>query len=450
VEKGMLLDGQSDIALVNATRASLLRGVRDDAGCSALLDARHRGSIYEPSTQPGAKARHADQVVSVIAAARNSKGVLGVLPLDQYKVAGRLAPVWLIRDEERLLIESLTYSLARPVSRCVPERAPPVFNLSFSFDNINTGNLGAFLGQVLTDWALFVAAAGEPGTAGHKGDEALDRGSCNVVPACNTTDLPNLISVVALNGAGTDVHPSSLWGPAFDVAAVGETFVLGDRPDEAVLRTGSSLAAPYVSALSSLIFGRHLSEVPERGPSSSDVRARIVSTVDFLGPNLSRAVRFGKINFQRALKLESDQILRKVEGACSATGARDSLTTPLARSQKLEIKEIKGFMALADQDAKNLKSISLEKVLRLSRDCSEPEDTLFDVVFIQDRQSRPPVVSRLAKVRFGNSSLRFSSTGRGDGNAFPISQLVDFVSCMSPATWQAWDTRRCLSRDIRD
>jgi hypothetical protein len=99
----------------------------------------------------------------------------------------------------------------------------------------------------------------------------------------------------------SEVKYDTNWGRAFDVAAIGEarSAVFGNYSK---VLSGTSVATPYVSGLASLLFGKHI----HIGPAM--VKKRILYTVD-LSPDLDAIVRWGFVNFDRALRTQSDQIV---------------------------------------------------------------------------------------------------------------------------------------------
>lgn len=160
---------------------------------------------------------------------------------------------------------------------------------------------GGWLNQVLV-----VAAAGQAGRT------YASEAGCEVYPACWSSDENggSIISVIALNLAGNELAECPVGdgnsvttniGEAFDVAAVGIGFssLIGDKFGE---MCGTSVAAPYVSGLASLLLAKS-----PFGPNMTpiNIKQRILTTADMPG-FLKGRVRYGRINFKRALQYEDD------------------------------------------------------------------------------------------------------------------------------------------------
>jgi subtilisin family serine protease len=184
--------------------------------------------------------------------------------------------------------------------------SPQVINMSFTEES---QRFQTPLESLIKRWSsvLFVAAAGQRDPNDPIQAQVTDAEDCRVSPACLSASgkLPNLISVVPLKADGTDILPDTQegqarFGPVFDVAAVGETTgllygnVFGPM-------SGSSVAAPYVTGLASLIFAKEA----QNGASAKQVRDRILFTAD-LSDTLDSLVRSGRVNFDRALKTDKE------------------------------------------------------------------------------------------------------------------------------------------------
>lgn len=176
----------------------------------------------------------------------------------------------------------------------------------------------------LANAMLFVMAAGNARYTENLPARKIDlKKDCNLRPACwlHRSTSPNhaLISVVALNAAGTGVlmdqqnRPLSNHGIAFDVGAVGEATnaYFGNYFGP---MNGTSVAAPYVSGLATLLFAKRQLKTTQP-PQAKLVRDRILATSD-LTPELAPNVRFGRINFQRALMYENDVFERCSDQKC--------------------------------------------------------------------------------------------------------------------------------------
>ncbi|HTH52075.1 MAG TPA: S8 family peptidase, partial [Pyrinomonadaceae bacterium] len=122
---------------------------------------------------------------------------------------------------------------------------------------------------------LFVAAAGNDGSNNDRWGHYP-----------SNYDLPNVISVAALDRADTLASFSNFGTKTVHVAAPGKAILstwLGDGYREA---SGTSMATPYVSGIAALVVAN------EPSISMTDLRKRILSTVDKL-PALDRKVATG-------------------------------------------------------------------------------------------------------------------------------------------------------------
>ncbi len=149
---------------------------------------------------------------------------------------------------------------------------------------------------------LFIAAAGN----GHKGvGYDNDTDSKPATPASYPID--NIISVAAVDKAGS-LAPFSNWGKkTVHVGAPGVgimSTMAGNRYGDSVIKVGSfaipwegtSMAAPFVSGAAALVWAAH----PEY--KWSDVKLKLLSTVDKLPSLDGKTVSGGKINLAAAIK----------------------------------------------------------------------------------------------------------------------------------------------------
>jgi hypothetical protein len=146
--------------------------------------------------------------------------------------------------------------------------------------------------------AVFVAAAGNDG-------DNLGPG-CTTYPAC--WDYPNVISVVALTLDSDSPKPygqpdnGSNYGPNLDVAAPGEAVMSAIRENRWARSSGTSQAAPVVSAAAALLYSK------ERRMLPGEVKERLIVTSD-LFDSLRGKVLGGRLNIRRALDLSVDQVV---------------------------------------------------------------------------------------------------------------------------------------------
>ena len=157
------------------------------------------------------------------------------------------------------------------------------------------------------DDILFVAAAGNDG--------ANKSHICDVRPAC--FDLPNVISVAALNG---DLqHPDLLkndsgkletnYGSNIAIGAIGKVLSTISKGRYGELE-GSSQAAPQVAAVASLMIGKYKTLAPH------EIKDRLIYCSDFVGEFDGR-LKHGRLNAECALdgdlarvELKTGEVLR--------------------------------------------------------------------------------------------------------------------------------------------
>ena len=143
---------------------------------------------------------------------------------------------------------------------------------------------------------LFVCAAGNGG-ADSVGD---NNDSTPTLPAA-WTDLPNLISVAALD-SGDNLAPFSNYGSvSVSVAAPGVGILSTYPPDGSsasgsyAYMEGTSMATPHVTGIAALLAARYPSMVP------AEIRQRIITTVQPLPGLVGRVSAAGRVNAYNAL-----------------------------------------------------------------------------------------------------------------------------------------------------
>jgi hypothetical protein len=265
---------------------------------------------------------------------------------------------------------------------------------------------------------------------------------CVIYPSCVALTLPHMISVVALGPDGTSVSAGSLSGPVFEVSAIGELNTVGATSDAAVEKSsGTSFAAPYVSALAVLVYSR-FHESPNKFTAEvlpMDLKQRIVSTVDFV-PALDGKVSYGRINFDRALDLELDRLEYSKAGTpCDGEDVGSSVDTKMPLRGELLTKSKLTLQTGTDVARNSPLSRPLEvdphDILRIRRNCAANSNSpSFDVVIRVDREELTPgalfhgQTIRYTDVTFGQKYLTEGTIG-GAVN-IQLSSLSDFTSCM--------------------
>ncbi|MCQ8181227.1 S8 family serine peptidase, partial [Methylomonas sp. SURF-1] len=219
--------------------------------------------------------------------------------------------------------------------------------------------------------------------------------------------------------------PLSNYGDVFNVAAIG----LGAGPKYGGrfgVKAGTSVATAYVTGLASLIRARLRNLKDEtwkahggipKGQTFIDedlnttriVQERIQFTADPLGEGPHAPIsRFGRINFDRALAFETDQIIGNQALESQVKNCQDQkggmvLTDSLEGQRKLSIQFV-------DNSAQSTKEISLGSIRRLYQEKTDaPNPPVYTVIY-QSENSQTNIPLQIIKhATFKNPpKLRFS------------------------------------------
>jgi subtilisin family serine protease len=227
----------------------------------------------QPSTAPtacannlpvkGTDADHATHVLGIIGARWNGDGVAGLNPYAKLRA--------LVIDHEKLKTKDHQEALAAEIKDLFTEEDLVVINVSQGWqpiqhkDDRTDGVVQARRDRIqsviedLQDHVLFVAAAGQD----RNGQAGIDLNSyCGIYPACLM--MPNVIGVIALEGS-PDAPVSPTWantGGSLGIGALGSGVLSTGNDGNFVLLDGSSMAAPQVTAVASLIFAKVGSVTP--------------------------------------------------------------------------------------------------------------------------------------------------------------------------------------------
>lgn len=205
----------------------------------------------------------------IAASGNNSTGVIGVahnakiLPL---RCCGDLMLGFYIDG----VISSIQYGITRNVK---------VFNMSFSCDY----SLALQNAISAASSALFVCSANNNG---------IDLNTYNSYPA--SFNLSNMIIAANLQSDGS-LYSSSNYGTSIDIIGAPGTNIYSTMPNNSYgYMTGTSQAAPFISGLAALIYGRHPSYTPQQ------VKQAIFNNYTSV-PTLSGKLKYpGKINIGAA------------------------------------------------------------------------------------------------------------------------------------------------------
>jgi hypothetical protein len=212
-------------------------------------------------------------------------------------------------------------------------------------------------------------------------------------------------------------------GRAFDVAAVGETFSTMDGNHFGQM-AGSSMATAYVSGLASLLHARARPDFL-RG---ADVKARILASVDFSSV-LDKVVRFGVVNFSRALNFERDVVVVR---------SRSGVSTPpgiVARTGHVRITE--GVLDGIEVKGQSGLLIPRSRIRRISAvPTAAPGGPYYSVVYISKDDYGQRHIRRVAHAKFSEHDfLRFTEGDdifylhEASAGQSPRPLLVDYTAC---------------------
>ncbi len=247
---------------------------------------------------------HVTLVGGIIAAQGNGHGAVGINPFAEL-----MFMTLNLTDAPAAQISQLSTTL---FSEEVLQAE--IINLSAGFERPNA--LGS-LNRLETALAVSQSTALIVVAAGNQRKNLRD--DCIVMPAC-MNKLENVVTVVGISSDEADptVWLSAVSGsnthPDFDLGAVAEdvySTVSGNRYGN---HSGTSFAAPQVSAAASLILAaakrNWAAQLDGARIPPKFIKDRLIYTADFK-PQLSGKMRSGRLNVGRAIEVARDQYLLK-------------------------------------------------------------------------------------------------------------------------------------------
>lgn len=224
-------------------------------------------SIHDPGDT--SDEMHATNVAAIIGAVKdNNRGIAGAAP--QVKIL----PLKVFSQGTAYtsdIIEAIHYA---------QEKGAQIVNCSWGMNGTNPALEEAMEESGL----LFICAAG---------NSAKDIGQEIVSPA--SFELPNLISVGALNDTGNLCGFSNYGVNNVHIAAPGQDIVTAAPGNAYVVAGGASIAAAFVSAEAALLLSR------EPNLSSAELKERILGSADHLSSLRGKIRQAAKINTANAL-----------------------------------------------------------------------------------------------------------------------------------------------------
>jgi hypothetical protein len=306
-----------------------------------------------------------------------------------------------------------------------------IINLSQSFSGFTALSTINGLIRKFHNLILFVVSAGNDGLSFKAGE------MCPIQPACSSgsaTYKDGMISVVALDSLGQHLLPNEKTpnggqkcahnrpfctnhGTAFDVAAVG-TAVSTFHGDSFGVMEGTSVAAPYVAGLASLLYAKTYANLISEGllPTPRKIKERILFTADF-SEELDTWVHFGKINYQMALSLERDVLAMK----SSTCGLECTPLWSLNRDSGTSITIAEGFVE--GQRKRNL-SIPVKNIRRIftNKDAADSQD--YWIIFRSESG-----LTKISRAKFPNGATLDFLDGNNSPKSVTANHIKNFVAC---------------------
>jgi subtilisin family serine protease len=234
-----------------------------------------------------------------------------------YPQAGSKLPIGLdpyaqIATMEIDFVNPSSDQIASDMKSMVESRLLKVVNMSFGYlmtaQNPDLQLTDALESPIaaLSNSALFVAAAGNAG---------INKSYlCDIRPAC--FDLPNVIAVAALDRnasepsfLGSEQRLHSNFGNRIHVAAIGQTVFSTLANGRLGYLSGTSQAAPQISALAALMFAKYSGVMP------IEVKNRLIYCSDMMQSLEDKLFSGGRINADCALDGDAGRLTLKLGDA---------------------------------------------------------------------------------------------------------------------------------------
>lgn len=251
----------------------------DDSVCHYSYNNRLKAYLASPNDNDD----HGTHIAGIIAAsADNGIGIAGIASnIDVKIMALKINGGKKGTGEISNAIEAIKYATMMGADIC---------NLSWG-----TSNYSAALEEVIKDSdMLFVAAAGNTGTNNNKNP---------IYPS--SMELDNLISVTYINAFGKLARLSNYGDKTVDIAAPGDNILSTIVGDYSTM-SGSSMAAPQVSALAALLYSCN------EGLYPSNVKEMLLKSMKAL-PNLLGSIKYPGIPSAYRAVLSSGNLLQDVQ-----------------------------------------------------------------------------------------------------------------------------------------
>jgi subtilisin family serine protease len=250
---------------------------------------------------------HGTHVSGTIAGTSNTIGVIGVAPNVKIMPLKFLGPFGGYTSDAILAVN---YAKAKGVK---------ITNNSWGGGSFSQ----ALMDAIKNSNSVFIAAAGNDG---------LNNDTTPSYPA--SYELPNILSVAAINNQGNLADFSNYGVAGVDVAAPGESILSTVPGNSYEYFNGTSMATPHVSGVAALILSKNLSTTP------TTIKDNIVKTVVPLSSLKGKIGTGGLVNAGAAVNFEPDNNIPGVP--FTGTSKSETLNSTSDKDDVYSIKLLKG------------------------------------------------------------------------------------------------------------
>lgn len=273
-------------------------GVDDDG--NGVVDDYNGYDFANNDAEPLDDNGHGTHVAGIVAATgNNAVGVAGVAWASQVVAIKCLDGAGSGFNSD--LVRAIDYAVT------LKDQGYPIVAINMSLGGEYTSTLYRAVSRASERGILLVAAAG---------NESTNNDSIPTYPA--NFDLPNVISVAAVNAAGSLADYSNYGRETVDVAAPGSS-ILSTKPrqggvSEYGYESGTSMATPHVSGVAALI-------ASVNGTATGTlIKSILISTVKPESSLTRRTVAGGIVDASGAILMAQGQQLYKVTGSVRRNG----------------------------------------------------------------------------------------------------------------------------------
>lgn len=220
---------------------------------------------------------HGTHVAGVMAAAKNQKGIAGIIANNKVKIMNLRALGGSDGyGETENVIKAIAYAEANGATIC---------NLSFGTTEYDVDLYNAIKNSKM----LFICAAGN--------GDSLNRGYNNdTIPTYPASfNLDNIISVANLTYDGTLDSSSNYGKTSVDIAAPGSYIISSIVNNDYAYMSGTSMAAPMVTAVAAMVHSYH------KDYSLTDTKKAVLSSVNKLDSLTDKVSTGGMLNAYKAV-----------------------------------------------------------------------------------------------------------------------------------------------------